>query len=374
MGSGVPAAPPEAAAPSVGTEVASPAAAKSESQPKSFPRLPGVIPDDGIPLAGPKEPAPTPSSQPGRDASGRFVKADATPPAAAEDHTLESRTEPVKETEPPLEQKYKSLQGQFKPVMGLAKALGGIEHVAPKFQEAVQSANGWKAQAEAYKAELDTLKGGKQPASEKAVAPEAAPAEGINWELYAKIKQLANEQGVPEEAEKWLVTQQEKVIQDRVEKLLAERLKPFEEEKQADTTYARYEQVFGTIAAINDASGKPAYPELSDPAQAYEVGKIWAAMDLPKDHAMTEKGVVAAVALHRMIRSFGSQEESANATLTPGEDVLTDTAAAAALSEGKPTVVKGREGSLSTEAANIVASLRSMNAGSKSRATLGFEA
>lgn len=375
MGSAVPTAPQGAPAADVGTVIAP--AAKSEASPS--PRLPGVIPDDGLAPAGPIEPAASPSSQPGRDANGRFVKADAAPQPPVGDDTLESRTpaKPAEDAEQPLEQKYKSLQGQFKPVMGLAKALGGIDQITPKFQQAVNVANDWKAKAEALEAELAAVKG--ETAKPSKPVDTSAETEGFNWELWKQIKKIANESGTPEDAEaaeKWHAKESERVIQARVDKLLSERLKPFEEEKAADQTYAQYEQSFGELAGIKDASGKLAYPELSDPAQAYEVGKLWAAMDLPPEHAMTPKGALASVALYRMVRSYaGSQDAS---TTTPseviGEGEPTDTAAAAALSDGRPTVIKGANGAVSNEAANIVASLRSMNAGTKDRTHLGFEA
>lgn len=380
------------------TPAAQPVARTAKPIPSARPQLPGVFPDDDpFPAAPSRADSPTPPGdapgRPSRGPDGRFLPG-TSPAQDAAEHTLEPANadapapEPVSkfkfageeyDSQAAAEQQVRTLRGQFKPVQALARNLGGMEHIVPKFTEAATSARGWKAEADRLSAELAAVRSGaptaQSPPSPSTSATDAA-TEGIDWELYAEVTRLATESGEPWKAQQWLHEQSEKLVSSRVQSLLDERLAPLAQREHQAEVVAKTETLFGSLAGYTNSDGSPAFPELNDETSAYEVGKLWATLGLPADFAMTPQGAIAAIGIYRMAKS-GSQARAntSPAPTAPSAPMSpTDAHAAAALSDGRPTVASvAGGGTPSAEAARILNALRSANA-SGSRAHLGFDA
>lgn len=397
----VPASESGAAAPHTPPAQDATAAPPARKPLKPIPTLPGVVPDDAFPNFGlPPEAGPSTGSTPARGADGRFLPGASAPPAqdAAGDHTGDSAPGRFVfggvqfASREAAEQNFRSLRGEHKPIMGLAKQLGGIDKIAPTLTRASESARAWKSHAESLEAELAAYRQGGQPAGRSAPAPAAAQAApsspegeaaadaGIDWALYAEIRKLANESGEPWKAEQWLIEETRKAERTRYEQLLDERLAPFDAERQKAGVVAQTEALFGQLAEFAFPDGSPAFPELHDESAAYEIGRLWASLGLPKEAAMTPQGAAAAIALYRMQRAGRPLPAPAQpaagphaaAPAPPAPSAPSDAAAAAAVADGRTRQFElPGQGGHSAEAARILQGLRNTNAGNRS--VLGFD-
>jgi hypothetical protein len=342
-----------------------------------------VFPDED-PFPAPAAPAAKRAKGP----DGRFVASpsSATNDAPVGEHSLETESQPAEPFEfagekypsrEAAEQNVKSLRGQYKPILAIAKQVGGVEKIPTVLTEATASARAWKAEADRLRAELS----GRQPAAPAPVAPtKVAPpvAEAqadVDWELYAEVKKLATERNEPWKAEQWLITQVRKLDQERTQKLLDERDAPIKAQRAQDAVAAQTETLFASLADYTHEDGSPAFPELSDEAAAFEVGRMWASLGLPPQHALTPQGAIAAIALYRMSRPKESQARVAPTPPPPAAPPQppTDAHGAAGLDDGQQwTMSVGGDGTPSAEAQRIKAALRSAN--SPNRAMLGFDA
>lgn len=404
----VPSAPTAPAAPAPGN-APTPAAPDQSSARSTLrpipppPPLPGVLPDADS-AAPPRDAAGTPPAgvRP-RGPDGRFLSGDAatsSEPAApdAGEHTQpqEGDTPPTPkfkfagreyESQAQAEQAHRTLQGHFKPLMSIARSLGGIDKIVPHLRSAADSARGWQAEAQRLAAELTQYQNGTaQPAASPAPSNDSAPASegespaGVDWELYAEIRRLANEKGEPWKAEQWLMEQVQAAERTRYERLLDERLSPFTAAQEKAATVKQTESLFGQMATYQNADGTPAFPELHDESAAYEVGRIWASLGLPAEAAMTPQGALAAIAMYRMTKQArGASSDTARTVSTPvppappAPAAPSDAAAAAGVDYGRtrPVSARGPEGQ-SAEAARILMGLRSVTTGSRNH--LGFDA
>lgn len=310
-----------------------------------------------------------------RGPDGKFVKAD---PA-----TLEVPPKPGEEpppskfkfageefdTQEKAEQNFKSLRGQFKPLV--ERVTQAETHLA----KAAESARGWKAEHDRIAAELEAYRTGKaSPQSQPAESqtPEAS-AEGIDWDLYAEIHRLATEKGEPWKAEQWLVKEQQKIFEARLAAMRDEVTLPQRTAEVHAAIGQQTEALFTSLADYVNPDGSPAYPELSDPQAAYQIGRFWTSMGLPPESALTPQGAIAAIGLYRM--AAGSQGSAATPAPppppppTPPPDT-TPAVAAAGLVGGRPSVVPANGNSTSPEAARIIAGLKQATL---TRPGLGFE-
>ena len=382
-----------------GGPAATPAPA-ADSQPrlvkpaKPIPSLPGVFPDDD-PFPPPPPPSSAdaasdrarPGSQLQRGPDGRFVAASSPATAADGEHTPQPGDQPPPQpakfkfageefdSREAAEQNLRSLRGQYKPLQGLARSLGGIDKIAPTLTSAAESARAWKAEADRLRAELD----GRQPAAAPAAsdpAPADEPAESIDWELYAEIRKVAIEQGTPEKAEQWLHEQQERVINARVQALLDDRLAPLADAEQQAALASQTQALFTDLSTYVNGDGSVAYPELHDEQASYAIGRMWASLGLPPEAALTPQGAIAAIAIYRMAKGGRSQANPAAPTpasvAPPAPPAPTDAHAAADLGDGRTRelIAPGGQGP-SAEAARVLAGLRSVS--QSNRAVLGFE-
>lgn len=349
---------------------------------RPIPPLPGVFPDD--------DPFPSPPSPPGvhvptRGSDGRFV----APTPTVGEHTLERATPP----EPPAskfkfageefdsqeaaEQNFRSLRGQFKPLQSVAKQVGGVDKIPTVLRQAAESARGWKAAYDQLKAEQDASRGtspaGISPPQSTQSSPGAdESADGVDWELYAEIKKLATESGEPWKAEQWLIKETQKAERSRIDKLIAERMKPYDDAQAKAGIVAQTETLFRSLAEYTLSDGSSAYPELQDEQASYEVGRLWASLGLPPEAALTPQGALAAIALYRMAKPSESQARPDAPPTAPPTPSNTDVRAAADVTDGRQMVVSTPQpGGPSAEAARILSGLRQVNHGN--HALLGFE-
>lgn len=295
----------------------------------------------------------------GVDASAKPGAPDAIPPKPGE----ETKPTPTKfkfggaefESQEEAEQNFRSLRGQFKPLVERT------QKAESELSRAAESARGWHAEAQRLQAELEKYQS-KQPATQQ------EQEQDIDWELYAEVKRLAAESNEPWKAEQWLIQQTRKVEQARFEKMLEERLKPIQEPLARAQVGQHVEQLFSAVADFVDNDGNPAFPELDDPQSAYEIGQTWTSMGFSPEMAMTPQGVAAAVALYRM--SKGSQGKPAGSGQTAAAAQVAQAAAppspqtlaaraAAALDDGRPSMpVNAEMSDLSPAAQRILAGLK----------------
>lgn len=410
MATAAPAAPSTSAPtaqPSPGPAIDGPEAtpvAAPDNQPRlakpirPIPSLPGVFPDDD-PFPPPpsrsaasSDPAtPGATAPPTRGPDGRFLAG--TSPAGTDfgEHAPQpgdAKPQPSKfkfagedyDSQEAAEQNVRSLRGQFRPVQSLARSLGGVDKIVPRFSEAAESARGWKAEADRLSAELAAYESGDQPirAAKTPTGPDAMAASvaDVDWDLYAEIKKLASDSGEPWKAEQWLIEETRKVERARYESLLDERLAPMAEKEAHQAVIAQTETLFGSLAEYTHSDGSPAFPELHDPTASRDIGRMWASLGLPPEHALTPQGAIAAIGIYRM--SKGNQRSQAGPAPTvpapaPRPFVPTDAHAAATLEDGRAQSLSMPGGtSPSAEAARILAGLRSVNQGNRS--LLGFDA
>lgn len=347
-------------------------------------RLPGVL-EDGPELATERQETQEARQ---RDERGRFLPqskpaVEGEPGAPTEPQT-EAVPEPPADPNAPAkfefageefesqekaEQNFKSLRGQFKPLI-------------EDRNKAAESATGWynaaqglEAQNKELRAELERLSQAppqSQPASEQ-TAQEATP-ESIDWELYAEIEKRAAEQGEPWKARKWLQDQID-AINAKKEAALVEKLtEPQRREEARRQLHQSVNTLFGSLAEyVNDSDGQPSFPELRDEKSAYMIGRLWQEMGLPKEYATSPQGAIAAIALYRMIS--GGQAAPPAAAPTPQADPTPpapDLAAQAAaeLGEGQPQPLPSANGTNADP--RTVALLSGLRKTTLTRKGLGF--
>lgn len=384
-------------------QLAIPASPQTESRKpiRPIPSLPGVIPDADFPSFGlPSDASPSSGKAAVRGPDGRFLPGSAPAQDGEGDHTLEAGQDapPAPTTkfkfggiefdsQEAAEQNFRSLRGEFKPLSQLAKSLGGMTEIAPTLQRAADSARAWKAHADSLTAELQAYRQGGQPAQQQQEVEQDVPTAGpgaevgVDWALYAEIKKLAADSGEPWKAEQWLISETSKAERARFEQMLNDRLAPLDRERQQAGVVSQTEALFGQMAEYSYADGSPAFPELHDETAAYEIGKLWASLGLPREAAMTPQGAAAAIALYRMRLNGKSLPVPAQPTAGIPAGSLpqapapspSDAAAAAAVADGRTSQFElPGAGGPSAEAARILAGLRSANAGNRS--VLGFDA
>lgn len=365
-------------APQPGAQAAQPRTIK----PIPPPRLPGVMED------GPED-ASTPEAQAARarDAKGRFLKGGGEtsevvqkPRPSATDAPEGEPTIPDapeakpkfkfagREFESPAAAEHwaKSMEGRYKPIQEAA-----TRHEA-QLVKAAESARGWHAEAQRLQARIAELEaGGGNPTP--AAQPESAPAQGIDWALYAEIAKVANEAGEPWKAQQWLQEQYDANIRAEFARLREEAIEnPRREAAQQAELAATADTLVNSMAAHTNPDGSPAFPEFRDGEQARQVGELWQSLGLDPRLALTPGGAVAAVALYRMARAMDAAAAPAPVP-TPAPPPPNPAADAAAELEGgrplMPAAASRRE--MDPSVARLVAGLKNREL---IRPGLGFEA
>ena len=214
------------------------------------------------------------------------------------------------------EQSFKSLQGMFKP---LQERLTSAEQVA---KDAAELARQWRQRA------IELEQGpapAPSPTPQRPVPPVAqsqdkdatqqeleAALANVNGELF---EQLAREHGLPL-AGRYLAAQVLATVHDQMlprlreeimEKLMPE-LEPLKQERGFQQATQHVAGLIESLSQYKNQDGSDAFPELSDPQTVYEIGELWRSMDMPAELALTDKGLLQAIATYRMYRGSGSSQ------------------------------------------------------------------
>lgn len=221
-----------------------------------------------------------------------------------------------------IEQEFKSLRGMFKPMQD---RMAEAESVA---QKAADSARAWRERAIA-------LEQGTAPPPTSTPQPQTPPAptstsaraeldkalENVNGELF---EQLAREHGLPL-AGRYLASQVLATVHDQMlpalRKEIMDTLMPTLEPLQQDRGFQQATQhvsaLIETVGQYKSQDGSVAFPELNSAETMYEVGELWRSMDMPPELALTDKGLIQAVALYRMYKGQTSTPQSVTTTPVP---------------------------------------------------------
>lgn len=294
------------------------------------------------PEGEPKEGA---SAAPRDPVTGQFVKPaapgakpDEQTPAAAAKPGEKAALDPAllvdKDGKPVSEQSYRSLQGMFGSINT------NLRRVTEERDTGYRTAHAWKAEAErvaqekeALEARLEQYERGGQGG---AVVPGSRPTSGqgkVEGSAAAGLPDvttllgemdldsfsaLAKTAGL-EPAAKFLTSQILETVLGKIVPALqaqqAESLKPFQAERAGELMAEHSEQVVAQVAGMTDLAGNLAFPELTDPALQEEVGRTWAQTGMPREMALTPQGLMAAVAVYRMVKGLPgapSQTEAAS--------------------------------------------------------------
>jgi len=311
--------------------------------------LPGVISRDADELFG--------GDAAGRDASGRFTKA---PEAIggkpeAKPEPVEAKPEAEKPPAPPtsstlvkflgkdyqsiseVEQAHRSLQGQFK-------------SLKDDRDYGFSAANGWKAEADRLRAEVEALKGGT-PAGGQAVQQNPVSTQrGQSLDVDALVSGIdmdaferhAATSGLPQ-AGKYLVSETLRAVMEKV--LPAVRaefqqgLQPFQDRAQEAEVLQTVNTLVSGVGQLQMLDGAPAFPELNDPEKLHEIGLVWRDAGLPPEAALTRQGLISAVALYRLqkgLPSGPSLNPSARRTTTPATATYSPAPGSAAFLPAEP--------------------------------------
>jgi hypothetical protein len=257
---------------------------------------------------------------------------DAVEDQEGEDAEGEETVETLRAKHKEIEQKYKSLQGMFKPIQLREQTAIREQHGAAK------SAVAWKAKAESLQAELEQLKqgrggdtspasGGREPAD--AARDSSAPhrleeiVKAIDWNMYGSVK----EQG-DDAVAVWLASNILKIVdadrQKDIESLRTDttdmRRRLIEEPTQRQEIANHATEVFSRVADIKDESGEPAFPELFDEAEAGAVGKLWVESGKDPNDLLTPRGVVDSILWYRFINNKAPRPVSTPPAAPEGDE------------------------------------------------------
>jgi hypothetical protein len=259
---------------------------------KPRPALPGV--DDVLP--------PLPAT---RDANGRFVKAAGEADAVAGDVP----PPPDSATPPPAKFKFagEEWETQDKAEQNFRTLRGMHKQLSAKETEARTRANEWYQEhqrAAARIADLERQLAGQKPGVTPAPAgaqPEAKSekAAGIDWGFFKELQAEAVKAGQPEAALEWLMKENERILQERIDSLRKEVTEPQERAAATQRVMQHTDSLVTELGSLVKADGSFAYPELRDPEVIMKVGECWRELGLPPEQALSAAGLRAAVGLYR---------------------------------------------------------------------------
>lgn len=273
---------------------------------------------------------------PARDTAGRFKGSSPSLPAPPTPDGVEAvKSAPQKfkfageeyDSQEAAEQNLRSLRGQFK----------GLTEKASERDSAAHSARAWKAEYDRLAGELAALK--QSGPANPDPTPQPGKGEGIDWDLYAEIRRLANEAGEPWKAEKWLTEETAKVAEARFQRMLDEATESTREREAAEQLAAQTAELFNGLTGLALSDGSPAYPELADPRTAYEVGKTAKQYNMDPDYVLTPAGAAAATLLYRALKGTAPKTSSAPKPAAPTPHPALD--ADAIVDDGRPEPIGG---------------------------------
>jgi hypothetical protein len=250
-----------------------------------------------------------------RDESGRFIPASgkveaASPPEPSEEKVEEAKVAPSAPV--------KFAGREFASQTEAEKAFSDIEWHA---NQAAKSAQEWKAYAEALKA------GGQAAPVAPAVTVEGQwAADGsptFDVEMAQHVRELALEAGKPELYDKWVIEENERVLNARLDARMAEMQAPIIKQQQEQQLYAAITSTWTSLKQYTNPDGSPAFPEIGDGPVEQQIGEYWTALGLPAESMLNPASAMAAVALYRLMSGkMGAQSPQ---SIPPPPPVLSPT-------------------------------------------------
>lgn len=249
------------------------------------------------------------------------------------------------------EQSFKSLRGQFKPM------IERVQSAEAERDRASTSAHSWKAEAERLTKELEALRGGAPATGGKQPGTGGAPTGAVTAAGEGELD--ADERFLYEHAAELIADPKIgmggfqlalREIQDkRVEARVAAVEKRFEEKLEAGLAPSRESSELQTLKTTADTliadmsthvwpagharAGQVAYPELGDSDKIAAIASHWKAEGREPADLFTHQGLRAAIALYRFTYGEPAAAPAPTATPTPvvpPQPSSADTAAAMA--------------------------------------------
>lgn len=246
------------------------------------------------------------------EATGRFL-----PASGREEVKLEAapEVEQAKEPAPKAEASIKFAGREFTSHSEAEKAFTDIEWHA---NQAAKSAQEWKAYAESLRA------GGQaaptpQPEQLKA---EVSASTTFDVEQAQIVRELAIEAGKPELYDKWVIEENERVLNARLEAKFAEIQAPIVQQQQEQQLKSAVLNTWTSLKQYTKADGSPAFPEVGDGRIEQQIGEYWVALGLPPEAMLNPAAAMAAIGLYRLMSE--GQNAPAPAPPPPAPPVPTD--------------------------------------------------
>jgi hypothetical protein len=213
-----------------------------------------------------------------------------------------------------IEQSFKSLQGMFKPMqaeLSEARALA---------EKAAESARTWRSRAIELESGSTAAPAQQTPAQAPKPTTQGAQMElekvlqNVNGEMF---ESLAREHGLPL-AGRYLAAQVLATVHDQMlpalrDEIMAQiqpEIEPLKQDRGFQQATQHVAGLIETVGQYKYADGSDAFPELQDPDTVMQIGELWKSLNLPAEVALTQQGLLQAVALYRMYRGTGGQTAS----------------------------------------------------------------
>jgi hypothetical protein len=174
----------------------------------------------------------------------------------------------------------------------------------------------------------------------------------VNGELF---ETLARERGLPL-AGRYLAAQvlatvhddMLPALRDEIMAQLKPELEPLKQDRGFQQATQHVANLIEVVGQYKNQDGSDAFPELHDADTVMQVGELWRSLDLPPEVALTDKGLLQAIALFRMYNGLQGNQTAPSSTpkVTVSEPPNTaPRAATAALeSSGVASPMTGRAG------------------------------
>jgi hypothetical protein len=226
-----------------------------------------------------------------RDESGRFITSGKVEADASLVETPTPQA-PKPPTDTPKQAALKFADREFEDLTQAEKAFRDIEWHA---NQAAKSAQEWKAYAE-------SLKAGGQAAP----APTPEPSKGntlptFDAEQAAIVKELAIEAGKPELYDKWVLEEQERVFNARLDARLNELQAPIQQQQAQAQLHSAITNTWSSLRQYTKPDGSPTFPEVGNGQVEQQIGEYWVALGLPPEAMLNPASAMAAIGLYRLM-------------------------------------------------------------------------
>ena len=220
------------------------------------------------------------------------------------------------------EQKFKSLQGMFRP---LNERVSKAEALA---REAAENARYWREQAEARQSptppsQVPPDSGAGTYTPQTAEQELQAALANVDGEMF---ETLARERGLPL-AGRYLAAQVLASVHDTMlpalrDEILAQinpRLEPVAQSVEFQQQTHEVSNLIEGVSQLRNPDGNFAFPELNDENEMYEIAELWSSMDNPQS---TPQSLIQAIALYRLYRGARGGNTTPQVEVTPPPVVI----------------------------------------------------